>query len=143
MGHRMPARFCSPRRSLMLLCLVLWACLIHVASAQEAPPLTDIPDPMPLADEGNDDFIHFLLLGSDTTNPANAGRSDVLLIVSVNRTAGTVGMLSLPRDLWVYVPGWEMRKINVVFAHGENSGAGGHGAQVIADTIRYNLGLSI
>ncbi|NDJ60800.1 MAG: LCP family protein [Chloroflexi bacterium] len=102
----------------------------------------EIPEPMPMVDEGNDDIINFLLIGSDTENPRNAGRTDVLLIMSVNRTAGTVAMLSLPRDLYVYIPGHRSYRINAAYGYGEQAEAGS-GPQLLIDTIRHNLGLRI
>lgn len=98
---------------------------------------------MPMLDEGEYEIVNFLLLGSDTTNPRNAGRTDVMMIVSVNRTAGTVAMLSIPRDLYVYIPGSGMERINTAYGYGENNGVEGGGAQLVADTIRYNLGIEI
>ena len=121
--------------------------LASVARAQEAiPEITDpdaIPEPMPMLDEGGYDIVNFLLLGSDTTNPRNAGRTDVLMIVSVNRTAGTVAMMSIPRDLYVYIPGSGMERINTAYGYGENNDVEGDGAGLIAETIRYNLGIEI
>lgn len=107
------------------------------------PNPDDIPEPMPPLDEGDYDIINFLLLGADTTNADNSGRTDVLTIVSVNRTAGTVSMLSLPRDLYVYIPGYRVQRINTAFGWGETNLGEGNGAQLLIDTIRYNLGLEI
>jgi LCP family protein required for cell wall assembly len=101
----------------------------------------DKPNPMPLADKRGQDIANYLLLGSDTSKTVDAGRTDVMLVVSVNRTAGTVSMLSIPRDLYVYIPGWQMERINTAFGHGEHDGEGG--AKLLADTIQYNLGLTI
>jgi LCP family protein required for cell wall assembly len=91
--------------------------------------------------EGHD-VLNVLLLGSDTDHLA-AGRTDALMIASLNRTAGTASLLSLPRDLFVYVPGWTMQRINTVFAHGEQGGYEGGGYQLLKDTILYNLGIPI
>lgn len=101
----------------------------------------DLPEPMPLADTHGADIVNFLLLGSDTARTVDAGRTDVMLVLSVNRTSGTVSMLSIPRDLYVYIPGWQMQRINTAFGHGEHDGEGG--AKLLEDTIKYNLGLSI
>ena len=57
---------------------------------------TEIPEPMPLADEGDYDIVNYLLLGSDTTNPVNAGRTDVMMIVSVNLTGATADPIASP-----------------------------------------------
>ncbi len=124
---------------LLLLALLL---LIGVSplSAQDDNP-DAVPAPMPLLDYQGYDIENILLLGSDTTNPVNAGRTDVLVIVSINQTAGTVSMLSLPRDLYVYIPGYRVYRINSAYGYGEHDGTGGF--QLLAQTIRYNLGLQI
>ncbi|MCC6805516.1 MAG: LCP family protein [Anaerolineae bacterium] len=100
-----------------------------------------VPEPMPMLDTNGYDIENFLLLGSDTTNPVNAGRTDVMVIVSVNRSAGSVAMLSIPRDLYVYIPGHEVYRINSAYGYGEHDGTGGFA--LLAETIRYNLGLEI
>lgn len=100
-----------------------------------------IPEPMPLLDYDGYDIENFLLLGSDTTNPINAGRTDVMVILSVNRSAGTVSMLSIPRDLYVYIPGHEVYRINSAYGYGEHDGTGGFA--LLSETIRYNLGIQI
>ncbi len=100
-----------------------------------------VPEPMPLLDTGTYEIENFLLLGSDTTNPVNAGRTDVMMIVSVNRTAETVSLLSIPRDLYVYIPGYRVYRINSAYGYGEHDDTGGYA--LLAETIRYNLGITI
>ncbi|MCC6804615.1 MAG: LCP family protein, partial [Anaerolineae bacterium] len=99
-------------RSVLCRCTMLvlaLLCGVLLVRAQE-PGFTiadpdAVPEPMPMLDTNGYDIENFLLLGSDTTNPVNAGRTDVMVIVSVNRSAGSVAMLSIPRDLYVYIPG--------------------------------------
>jgi LCP family protein required for cell wall assembly len=100
-----------------------------------------IPEPMPMLDYGGYDIENILLLGSDTTNPANAGRTDVMVIISVNRSTGTVSMLSIPRDLYVYIPSDRVYRINTAYGYGEHNGTGGF--ETLGETIRYNLGINI
>jgi polyisoprenyl-teichoic acid--peptidoglycan teichoic acid transferase len=105
---------------------------------------TLIPEAMPLVDEEDYDIVNFLLIGSATyDSPNNPGLTDTLILVSVNRTAGTVSLLSIPRDLYVYIPGWRMHKINTAYFHAENSGLEGGGISLLRETIRYNLGFEI
>lgn len=126
-----------------LILLFLFALTVTPLAAQEATAENpdDIPEPMPLLDYGGYDIENFLLLGSDTTNPVNAGRTDVIVVLAVNRSAGTVSMLSIPRDLYVYIPGHRVYRINSAYGYGEHDGTGGFA--LLAETIRYNLGLQI
>ncbi len=130
----------SSKSVLFVLGLFIAFVLSFPALAQEEET---IPEPMPLVDEAGYDIINFLLLGSDTTNPQNSGRTDVILIVSVNRTAGTVAFLSIPRDLYVYIPGWISYRINSAYGHGETEGGEGQGIELLKETILYNLGIQI
>ncbi len=107
------------------------------------PPVTAIPPLMPPANPPDGDHVlNILLLGSDTANPLNAGRTDAIMIASINRSQDTVSLLSVPRDLFVYVPGWTMQRINTAFGYGEQI-APGYGYTLLKDTLRYNLGLEI
>jgi LCP family protein required for cell wall assembly len=116
--------------------------LVFPASGQDATT-EPIPDPMPLADEGDGDIVNILLIGSGVENPENPGLADSLMVVSVNRTAEAVSLVSIPRDLYVYVPGFGMNKINTAYLYGATRDAAGGGAGLMAATIRYNLGLTI
>jgi LCP family protein required for cell wall assembly len=105
---------------------------------------TNIPEPIPLADEGGYDIINFLLIGSATyDSPNNPGLTDTLMLVSVNRTVGAVSLLSIPRDLYVYIPGWGMSKINTAYFFAEMNRLDAEGVTLLKDTIRYNLGIEI
>lgn len=116
---------------------------LYAQDQTPTPSPDDIPEPAPLLDEGEYDILNILLLGSDTTNPRNAGRTDVILVVSINRTAQTVAMLSIPRDLYVYIPDHRVYRINSAFGYGQTESYAGGGAQLLMDTIEYNLGLHI
>ena len=106
--------------------------------------MTEVPPPATLAaGPQDDDILNILLLGSDTDNPRNAGRTDAILIVSLNRTAGTASLLSIPRDLFVYIPGWNMQRINTAFGHGQQQDSTDGGYRLLKDTILYNLGIRI
>lgn len=126
---------------MLLLTLICAALFLSPVRAQDTPE--PIPDPLPLADESGQDIVNILLMGSATSNPANPGLSDSLLIVSVNRSAGAVSVVSIPRDLYVYQPGNGMYKINTAYYYGETQALPGGGWGLLLDTIRYNLGLQV
>lgn len=132
-----------------LICLALLMALLPlpVSAQEDATPVAEndqsIPEPMPLVDEGTDDIVNILLMGSATENSYNPGLSDSLLVVSLNRTAGAVSVVSIPRDLYVFVPGFGMQKINTAYFYGETRGVEGGGIGLLRETMRYNLGLNI
>lgn len=111
------------------------------AQTSEADP---IPEAMPMMDEGNHDIINILLIGVANENIQRAGLADSIMIVSVNRDLGLVSVLSLPRDLWVYIDGHGMDKLNTAHFYGEvDTDPEVTGASLLAKTIRYNLGIEI
>ncbi|MCB9454294.1 MAG: LCP family protein [Anaerolineaceae bacterium] len=129
-------------RLLRALILLLTLLLVRPVVAQDATA-EPIPDAVPLVNEGDQDIVNILLIGSGVENPDNPGLADSLMVVSVNRTAGAVSLLSIPRDLYVYVPGFGMNKINTAYFYGATRNVEGGGAGLMAATIRYNLGLVV
>ncbi len=104
-------------------------------------PVVPIPERVPLLDT-DPDVVNFLLLGSDTSG-GGVGRTDVIIIVSVNKRVGSVAMWHVPRDLLVYIPGHTMERINLAFALGESSGYPGGGFGLMRETILYNFGMEV
>ncbi len=132
------------RRLLIALLLLLIASSVAADETPVPEPTAEaIPEAMPLVSEGDYDIINILLMGSATTNSDNPGLTDSLMIVSVNRTVGAVSVVSIPRDLYVYIPGFDMQKINTAFFYGETRAVEGGGYRLLMDTIEYNLGLKI
>ncbi len=86
---------------------------------------------------------NILLLGSDVPLDEGIGRTDSIIIVAINREGPTASMLSLPRDLWVYIPGWRMNRINTALSHGSSVGYPGGSVKQLTDTILYNFGIPI
>jgi LCP family protein required for cell wall assembly len=85
--------------------------------------------------------LNFLLIGSDRR--ATSFRTDTLIIASVRRQDRLVSLISIPRDLYVYIPGWTMQRINTAYQQGELTGYPGGGPGLLKDTLRYNLGVRI
>ena len=112
----------------------------------DAPLVTPIPKQMPLlgdqAQAGND-LVNILLIGSDQRGGGGYFRTDTLIIASIRPRDQVVSLISIPRDLFVYIPGWTMQRINTAYLHGEMSKYPGGGAALLKDTIRYNLGIRI
>lgn len=108
----------------------------------EATPVTVVPTPVPTA-WAPDNAINIVLLGSDK-RPNSAGwRTDVMIVVSINPDGPSAAMLSIPRDLYVWVPDWKMAKINTVDTHGYAVGYPGGGPGLLKQTLLYNLGIPI
>jgi LCP family protein required for cell wall assembly len=66
--------------------------------------------------------VNILLIGSDRrADPRDAGdkgRSDTMLLLRLDPQARTISMLSVPRDLYVDIPGYGMDRVNVAYTVG-------------------------
>jgi LCP family protein required for cell wall assembly len=89
------------------------------------------------------EVVNIALLGSDRRSNSSSFRTDVNIILSLNPNAGTAVLLSIPRDLYIYLPGYSMQRINTAFRIGDVIGYPGGGAAMFADAVRYNLGIPI
>jgi polyisoprenyl-teichoic acid--peptidoglycan teichoic acid transferase len=92
----------------------------------------------------NDPLVNIVLLGSDN-EIVNDGtvRTDTMIVVSINTRTGTVAMLPLPRDLFVYIPTPTMTRLNTVYGIGEAFGWDGGGFGLLRQAIFYNLGINV
>jgi LCP family protein required for cell wall assembly len=86
--------------------------------------------------------VNFLLIGSDK-RPGGSFRTDTMVIAILRPNDGQVSLISIPRDLWVYIPDWENQRINTAYQHGISVGYPGGGPGLLKDTILYNLGIRI
>jgi LCP family protein required for cell wall assembly len=93
--------------------------------------------PVPVAD----DAVNIVVLGSDRREDWTEWHTDVVQVVSVQRESGTVSIISVPRDLYVYIPSLWMSRINFADFYGETYGYEGGGPALLRDTLLYNLGI--
>lgn len=84
-----------------------------------------------------------LVMGIDRVPDGTAlGRSDTMIIVSVNPLQPVVKMLSIPRDLWVTIPNVGENRINTAHFFAE-ANQPGSGPQATLDTIEQNFQVKI
>jgi polyisoprenyl-teichoic acid--peptidoglycan teichoic acid transferase len=105
-------------------------------------PVSVIPRPQPQTEP-----VTILLLGldrrpDDTTPP----RTDTMILVRVDPITKKVGMLSIPRDLWVTIPGLNEAtkdRINAAYGYGEDNHIPGGGPAMAKAAIKYNFGINV
>ena len=97
-------------------------------------PSTAVPTAVPTF-EIPETTTNILLLGSDTALGSDDTRTDTMIIVSINEDGPTASMISLPRDLFVYLPGKIMNRLNTALSFG--------GGDLLKQTILYNFGIPI
>jgi LCP family protein required for cell wall assembly len=86
--------------------------------------------------------VNFLLIGSDKRS-GTSFRTDTMVIAILRPNDGQVSLISIPRDLWVSIPGMQNNRINTAYQYGELNSYPGGGAGLLKDTIQYNLGIRI
>jgi LCP family protein required for cell wall assembly len=89
-----------------------------------------------------DKYLNIVLLGSDRRPGSGAWRTDSMIVVSVDTEENVVRLLSIPRDLWVYIPGHGYNRINTADLWGELAKRGS-GPERVKQTIHHNLGIPI
>ena len=83
-----------------------------------------------------EDRLNILLFGFDTRKlDPSAPLTDTLMLLSWHQDENTLDILSIPRDLWVPVPGFPPTKINLVYSLGESVPSTGGGEQLLMDTL--------
>lgn len=113
----------------------------------ELTPETVIPpSELPQAWDGAS-RVNILVMGldfgdwaADRTGPS---RTDSMILFTIDPISKSAGMLSLPRDLWVNIPGFEHGRINTAHALGESYKLPGGGPALAAKTVEEFLGVPV
>jgi LCP family protein required for cell wall assembly len=100
--------------------------------------------PQPLPRIERHERLNVLLLGIDErTSQEGPWRTDTMIVLTVDAATKTAGMLSIPRDLWVSIPGFEEDRINTAHFYGDLRGYPGGGPALAKKTTQTNLGIPI
>jgi anionic cell wall polymer biosynthesis LytR-Cps2A-Psr (LCP) family protein len=83
--------------------------------------------------------LNLLLLGTDVET-AGDRRADSIVLVALHKATGQVNLVSLPRDLYVYLPGNSMGTINT--AVGSARFAPDGALALAQQTVLYNFGFA-
>src|SRR5690606_25404646 len=117
---------------------------------QEAatPEPTATLDPMADIPTWNDPRrFTVLLLGIDQRTGVEDDekyfRTDTMMVVNIDPVRKQAGVLSIPRDLWVSIPGFREGRINTANALGDANAYPGGGPALAAETVEANLGIDI
>ena len=99
--------------------------------------------PSPVSVLNDNQTVTFILLGSDKRPGETYFRTDTIVVAVIRPASGQVVLISIPRDLYVYIPTIGMDRINTAYEYGEMYNYPGGGLALLKDTILYNLGLRI
>ncbi len=137
--------------ALALVVAVVLRAVISTPVAQQdggpwyAPNATPNPDFLaPTLDVGSvyqwqgNEPVTVLLMGADT-RPSERGverpRSDTMILTMLDPVNKRASMLSIPRDLFVDVPGYGLNRVNTAYFFG--------GSDLAIETVQYNLGIRV
>lgn len=81
------------------------------------------------------DAFNILLIGVDSRSDSYSGRSDSMILVSINTTTKKILMTSFLRDMYVTIPGYTSNRLNAAYAYG--------GTDLLKQTIKTNFGISV
>ena len=88
--------------------------------------------------------VTILLMGIDRRcGEVGPVRTDSLMLASIDPVGKTAAVLSLPRDLWVEIPGFGVERINQAHYVGEIIEYPGGGPALAVDTVEAILGTDI
>lgn len=96
-----------------------------------------------LPDYESKERVNILLLGIDKRPDEKFSRTDTMILVTVDPNTKSAGMLSVPRDLWVAIPGYPEDRVNKAYYLGDKDNYPGGGPALAMKTIQYNLGIPV
>lgn len=113
-------------------CLMLYAYkTLHSFNFDDANISTEQSD-----DLANDSMVlNVLLIGSDSMSVGDGGRSDSMILLSLDARHKKIKLTSLMRDLWVTIPGYGEDRLNASYALG--------GPKLTIETIGKNFGILV
>ena len=81
------------------------------------------------------DVLNVLLIGTDARSANERGRSDSMILVSINKKTKKVIMTSFLRDIYLAIPNIESTRLNHAYAYG--------GPHLLIDTLEENFRIKI
>lgn len=79
--------------------------------------------------------INILLIGNDSRQNGEDGRSDAMILLSVSTKTKKIYMTSLLRDMYVEIPGHDNNRLNAAYSFG--------GAELLMETVEQNLDITV
>lgn len=83
----------------------------------------------------SDKVINILLIGQDTRTEGAAGRSDSMILLTIDQKSKKIKATSLMRDMYVQIPGYSDNRINTAYFFG--------GYELLKATIEKNFAITV
>ena len=104
-------------------------------------PVVDLPPAWDGASRINILFIG--LDARDLESQDGPPRSDTMMLITIDPLTKTAGMLSIPRDMWVNIPGFGYSRINTAYSSGEGAQLPGGGPALAMKTVSNFIGVPV
>lgn len=119
---------------LVIAAAILLLCYMMVGSFYRQMNYTEIESlsEEPMKEDG---VINILLIGNDSRDNDESGRSDAMILLSISSKTKTVHITSLLRDIYVDIPGYENNRLNAAYSYG--------GAELLMETIEANFDIEV
>jgi LCP family protein required for cell wall assembly len=112
--------------------------------AAAGTPEAAVPAAAPIEAWSGTAPVNILLMGVDLRcDEEGPTHSDTIMLASLDPVAKRASILSLPRDLWVEIPGFGVGRINQAYFDGQAYEYPGGGAQLAAETVEAFIGVPI
>ena len=117
---------------------------VPAAAGTAAPNATPVPTVAVQSWAGNS-RVTILVLGIDRRagEDEKGYLTDTMMVVTIDPQTRTAALLSIPRDLWVQIPGYDLDSINTANRTGDYYDYPGGGPALAVKTVEYNLGINI
>ena len=87
---------------------------------------------LPMQEDG---VVNILLIGNDSRENGEDGRSDAMILLSISTKTKTIYMTSLLRDMYVDIPGRDGNRLNAAYSFG--------GAELLMKTVEQNFDIPV
>jgi LCP family protein required for cell wall assembly len=118
----------------------------EAAAAELAPPDPNAPKAR-VPTTGGDPFDwstseNFLVLGTDRRAEGGSWRTDSIMVIGLDRAKERAAVFSVPRDLYVQIPGYGWGRINQADYMGERRTPDGGGPALVSSILEEHLGIT-
>lgn len=89
--------------------------------------------------------VNVLIMGLDYRDyvAGDVPRTDTMILFTLDPVTKKAGMLSIPRDMWVNIPGFDYGKINTAYFLGESYKMPGGGPGMAIEAVQAFLGVPV
>ena len=110
------------------------------AGSEISQPAVALPEPWDGVSR-----VTILLMGLDSSDwrAGDTPHSDTMILLSVDPISKTASMLSIPRDIWVNIRGFDYGRINEAYFNGEAFKLPGGGPELARQTVEQFIGVPV